>query len=270
MSSGNRALVPVEQKEVNFYDDELTAVKADDGHVYVAISHLCEALDIDTQGQTRRIQRQPVLAGGYTWVDILSTQPIEQRRRVQVLRVDLVPLWLTGISTKSIKNDHTRQKLERFQQEAAKVLWEAFQEGQLTADPIFDDLLQGDSDAVQAYKMAAAVMKLARNQVLLEARLTSRMEDHERRLEQIEASLGDPRSFVTPSQAMQISQAVKAIAMEISKNTKRNEYGGVYGQFYRKFEITSYKQLPAERFQEAMNWLTDWYKRQTGAAGLPF
>jgi hypothetical protein len=41
-------------------------------------------------------------------------------------------------------------------------------------------------------------------------------------------------------------------------------------KLYRQFEITGYKQLPAARFQEAMNWLTDWYKRQTGAESLPF
>ncbi len=62
-----------------------------------------------------------------------------------------------------------RPKIEQFQREAANVLWEAFQEGRLTADPSFDELLQNDSDAVQAYKMAAAIMKLARNQIIVQA-----------------------------------------------------------------------------------------------------
>jgi hypothetical protein len=270
MSDEEKALVGLEQKEVEFYGDELTAVKGDDGHVYVVISHLCEALGLDPQAQTRRIQRQRVLVAGYGWVAILATQPIEQRRRVQVLRVDLVPLWLTGVNTKNIKDDATRQKLERFQEEAAKVLWEAFQEGRLTADPDFEALLKSDSDAVQAYQIATAVVKLARQQILMEARLTGRIDDHERRLEQIEAALGDTDALVTPSQAMQISQAVKAVALEMGKKSGRNEHGGVYGQLYRQFEITSYKQLPASRFQEAMEWLTDWYKRLTDADSAPF
>ena len=33
-----------------------------------------------------------------------------------------------------------------------------------------------------------------------------------------------------PEQASQISQAVKAVAMELSKQSGRNEYGGVYGE----------------------------------------
>ena len=110
------------------------------------------ALGIDTQGQARRIKRQPVLLKGHSWVDILSTQPTPQRRRSQVLRVDLVPLFLTGISTQSIGEAANRAKLERFQEEAAKVLWEAFQEGRLTAESSFDDLLSGASpETVQAY-----------------------------------------------------------------------------------------------------------------------
>jgi ferritin-like metal-binding protein YciE len=192
-----------------------------------------------------------------------------------LLRVDLLPLWLTGLSTKAIRPE-MKPRLDRYQDEAAKVLWEAFQSGRLTADPSFDELLNDDSPAAQAYKMAQAMMELARNQLLLESRLDSHGEllnDHGQRLEQVEATLGDPGRHVTPDQAMQISQAVKMIAMELSKRNKTNEYGAVYGQLYRQFAVTSYKQLPANQFDKAMNWLTDWYKRITGATGpdeVPF
>ncbi|MCB0013796.1 MAG: ORF6C domain-containing protein, partial [Anaerolineales bacterium] len=74
-------------------------------------------------------------------------------------------------------------------------------------------------------------------------------------------------------QAMQISQAVKTVALELGKRTKKNEYGAVYGQLYREFAVTSYKQLPASQFEKAMSWLTNWYKRITGATGpdeVPF
>jgi hypothetical protein len=96
--------------------------------------------------------------------------------------------------------------------------------------------------------------------------------NHEQRLEEIETTLGDSGRFVTPDQAMQISQAVKTIAAEIRKRTKKNEYGAMYGQLYREFGITSYKQLPANKFDDAMAWLTDMYRRVTGATGgeLPF
>lgn len=114
-------------------------------------------------------------------------------------------------------------------------------------------------------------MELARNQLLLESRISVhdlRLDDYEKRLEGIEATLGDPGHHVTPDQASQISQAVKTVAMKLSLASGRNEYGGVYGELYRKFGITSYKQLPAAQFDEAMSWLNEW--REGIEGDVPF
>jgi hypothetical protein len=272
MVDTNRSLQVVEQKIVEFYEDELVAVRVSDGHIYVSLRHLCGALGIDAQAQTRRIQRQVVLEKGFTQMPIMT--PARGEQQAYMLRVDLVPLFLSGVSTKAV-SEEVRPKLEQFQEEAAKVLWEAFQEGRLTTSLTLDELLKTDSPAVQAYKMAEAIMKMARQQLMLEAQLethATQLVNHEQRLEEIETTLGDSGRFVTPDQAMQISQAVKTIAAEIQKRTKKNEYGAMYGQLYREFGITSYKQLPANKFDDAMAWLTDMYRRVTGATGgeLPF
>lgn len=256
-----KSLAVVEHRNVEFYGDVLTAIRSDDGQIYVAMSQMCQSLGIDTQAQTRRIQRQDVLADGLRGVAKLATPGGIQSG--YVLRVDLVPLWLSGIRTSAVSDD-VRPKLERFQREAAKVLWDAFQAGQLTADVDFDALLAQDTPEAQAYKMAQAVLHLARNQLLMRAQLT----DHEQRLESIEAQLGDTGRNVTPDQASQISQAVKAVALALGKKTNRNEFGSVYGELYRKFGITGYKMLPARRFDEAMKFLTDWHENLTGT--LPF
>lgn len=169
------------------------------------------------------------------------------------------------------RKDDIKDKLIQYQKEAAKVLWEAFQEGRLTADPTFDELLQTDSEAVQAYKMLQALVKLARNQILLESQLethTSQLADHEKRLEQVEITLGDPGRHVSPDQASQFSQGVKAVAHAMGGHDKH--YQAVYGEMYRKFGITSYKLLPAAKFQEAMTWLTGWYGEGTGSKNIPF
>lgn len=264
MSTDNQALQVIEQRTVAFYDDELVALRANDGHIYVSLRHLCEALGVDAQAQTRRIRRQAVLERGFRQMPI--TTPTRGEQIAYVLRVDVVPLFLSGISTKAV-NESIRPKLVQFQEEAAKVLWEAFQEGRLTMDPTFDDLLQTDSPAAQAYKMAAAIMKMARQQLLLEAQMethTAQLADHEQRLELIEEQLGDSGRHITPDEAMQISQAVKAVALAQGKRTKRNEFGAVYGELYRKFGITSYKMLPANKFEDAMEFLNAWYQNMEG------
>jgi hypothetical protein len=254
----------LEPRTVDFYGDELVAVQ-DDGRIYVAVKHMCDALGLNVRGQQQRISRHKILHDAYRTLTIL-TEPAPDGRgggpqRTNMLRADMVPLWLSGVSVGSIKPE-LRDKMERYQREAASVLWEAFQSGRLTTGVNFSELLAADSPAAQAYRMAAAMMRLAEQQLLMEARLDSQ----EARLENIEAALGDPGRYVTPDQAMQISQAVKAIAMKVSERSGRNEYGGVYGELYRRFSIVSYKELPAARFEDAMGFLRDWHRRLTGDA----
>lgn len=253
-----KSVTTVEQRIVTFYDDELIAIRRSDQQIYVAIGQMCDVLGLDRSSQVRRIRNNDVLVDGYQG-SVKLTYPDGGSQRSGVLRVDLIPLWLTGIRLKAVR-DEIRPKLKRFQKEAAKVLWEAFQEGRLTADPIFEDLLQQNTPEVQVYKMLQGMMHLARQQILIQ----SRLDDHEERLETIEATLGDPNQLITPAQASQLSQAVKAVAMAYGKQTGRNEFGGVYGELYRRFEITSYKQLPAKRFDAAIQFLTDWHFQLTG------
>lgn len=272
----------IQQKEVRFYEDSLIAVQAADGQVFVAVSQMCQVLGLNERSQRRRIQNHRILSNGFSRGDI-STPPSPDgrgggRQEAGLLRVDLVPLWLAGIEVGKATKE-TQPKLERFQLEAAKVLWEAFQEGRLTADPEFDSLVEAaaNSETVQAYQIAQAVMKLARQQILIEARLSGRLDihehrlaDHDNRLEAIETSLTDSGRNVTPDQASQISQAVKAVALAQGKKSGRNEFAAVYGELYRREGVTSYKLIPARRFDPVMKWLTDWYQELTGQGELPF
>lgn len=267
------SLIPVTQKQVAFYDDQITAVVVQDQtgqQVYVPIRPICDFLGVAWTAQRQRILRDPVLAEELTPVIVTITGTGQQVESL-CLPLDYLSGWLFGINATRV-NPEAQDRLIRYQRECYKVLADAFQEGRLTADPVLDDLLRSDSEAVQAYKMLQALVKLARNQILIEAQLQTHSEtlaDHDQRLEDIEASLGDPGRYVTPDQASQISQAVKAVALASGKKSGRNEFGAVYGELYRKFGITSYKQLPVRRFEEAIRFLNEWYQTLTGE-DLPF
>ena len=258
-----RALSPVDQKTVIFYEDELTAVLVEEQgktSVYVPMRPLADLLGLDWSAQTRRIRRDPVLSEATGNVVVTTTGG---RQQMLCLPLDYLNGWLFSVDAARVKPE-LRERLIRYQRECYRVLAEAFREGRLTPDVDFDALLAQDTPEAQAYKMAAAVMQLARNQLLLRSQLT----DHEQRLEAIESQLGDTGRNVTPDQASQVSQAVKAVALALGKKTGRNEFGAVYGELYRKFGITGYKMLPARRFDEAMKFLTDWHEDRTGT--LPF
>jgi len=78
----------------------LGAVLADDGQIYVSVRHMCEALEVDRRGQVRRIQRNEILAEGYKGGAMMAPPSSSGRggglQQAALLRVDLVPLWLSG------------------------------------------------------------------------------------------------------------------------------------------------------------------------------
>ena len=259
--SSEQSLVPVEQKSVTFYEDDIIAVRLSGGEVYVPIRPICENMGLSWSAQYERINRDAVLADIAASVRVTRTEGAP--RDLLCLPLRFLPGWLFGVNANRIKTE-LRERVLRYQRECFDVLAEAFVEGRLTADPSFEALANSDSPAALAYRMATALQAMARQQLLLE----SRLDDHDQRLEAIEATLGDAERYVSADQAMQISQAVKTVAMKLSKASGRNEYGGVYGELYRKFGITSYKQLPAARFEEAMTWLNEW--RDSIEGEIPF
>ncbi len=61
----DQALIPVEQKSVDFYGDEITAVLIEENdrqQILVPVRPICDYLGIDWSAQYRRINRDPVLS----------------------------------------------------------------------------------------------------------------------------------------------------------------------------------------------------------------
>jgi len=264
MSEIKKDRVPIEEKFVDFYGDALTAAlvqEKDEARVYVPVRPICENLGLAWPSQYSRIKRDAVLSEAATSVTVTVTEA-GQRGAMVCLPLKYLPGWLFGVSVKRVRPE-LQEKILRYQREAYDVLWEAFQDGRLTAEPSISELLESDSPAAQAYKMASAIMQMARQQLLLESRLEgheSRLGEYEQRLEVVEATLGDADRYLSNAQASRISQAVKAVALLLSKGSGRNEYGGVYGELYRRYDVASYRELPAGKYEDAMAWLTQWYQ----------
>jgi hypothetical protein len=58
----HEALVPIEQEEIPFHGHTITAVKLEDDRIAIIFNWVCEALQLDPQGQTQRIERTPSIA----------------------------------------------------------------------------------------------------------------------------------------------------------------------------------------------------------------
>lgn len=259
---GLMAFEPLEQKTVLFYGDELVALRMSDGQILVPIKPICDLLGVNWDGQRQRVQRDEILAAESRLCTVITTG---QGRQMLCLPLKYLSGFLFGISSQRVK-EGLRERLLQYQRDCYEVLAQAFQEGRLSADGQLAELLNGDSPAAQAYRMAQAIMQMARQQLILEARV----ERHEQRLELLEAQLGHKERFISADQATQISQAVKAIALELGKRSNRNEFGGVYGELYRRYQVPTYRELPAQKWDDVMNFLRQWWQAVTQSAEFPF
>ena len=232
------------QRSVAFYSDDVIATQdLDANEIAVPLSRLCENLGLDLSAQIERVEPTPILAAG------LSTMPVDTPqgiRRQPCLRVDLVPLWLAGITLDDVA-PAMRPKLELYQRECASVLWQAFKPQGFSPEDMLVPGIYEMSPAEQAYQGAMAMASLARQQMMIERQLDDERSDRETSREQ-----------VVDAQARQLAQAVRVVAHGLAMRSRRNEYGGVYQGLYRQFGITSYRNMPRGRFVEAMEWLERW------------
>lgn len=269
----------VEQREIGFYDDQIIAVKVEDGTIYVPVRPICELLGVDWSAQRRRINRDEILGEEAMSVAITTTHidTSSQQRHSQdmiCLPLDYLNGWLFGISTARV-NEEIRSKLINYKRNCYRVLFEAFGQNAVTAapDPLIDELLAGNDPTAIAYRQAMAIANMAREQLMIKARVESAenmLFNHESRIQILEANHGDDSRYITNSQAVQIAQGVKQIAILLSRNSGQNAFGGVYGELHRRFEIPSYQQLPKAQFDEAMHFLRDWWQALTDSVSIPF
>ena len=103
--SAEKALVPIEQKSVDFYGDEIMAVlvEVEQQHqqVYVPVRPICDYMGVTWSGQYERLQRDPVLSDAMLSVRITRTQ--DQAREMICLPIDYLNGWLFGINANRVK-----------------------------------------------------------------------------------------------------------------------------------------------------------------------
>jgi hypothetical protein len=255
-------LVPIEERIVEFYGDEIKGVRvtrtpSGNSEFYVPLRQLCDYLGVSYTGQRERINRDAVLSKKLETIQIATAGGPQD---MQCLQLDYLNGWLFGINANRVK-ETIRERVIRYQEECYIILRDAFQS---SAAP--DTLTQVE-------QLGHALITLAREQREFDLRLDITEDqvdqaavvvgDLTRRVTGLERRL-TPGQAVTEEQASQISQSVKAVAIKMSEKSGRNEFGGVYGELYRKFGITSYKMLPVGRFEEAMEFLTEWYGSLAG------
>lgn len=260
MNDETGALVPVEERTVLFYDDEIrgVAVMATPSQrvVYVPVRQLCDFLGVDYTAQRRRIGRDPVLA------DVVADVVVQTAGGPQAmpsLPLDYLNGWLFGINANRVKAA-TRERLIRYQRECYQVLADAFVE-----PPLGGDLSPEAAGSIAALRQirenALALARLAEEQI----RITERLDraaivvgEHSRRLAALERQLR-PERAISDAQATEVAQKVKTIAMHLAAaEPGKNHFQGIFSEMYRRFGVTSYRNIRQADYQRVLAFLDEW------------
>ena len=275
----------LQQRTVPFYDDELVAVQQPDESVYIVFNRVCDALGFKRWSQARRIQAHSVLSTGFVTLTI-ETEGGSQE--AQCLKLELLPLWLAGVQASKVKEE-LREKLVRYQTEAAGVLWQAFKGQILVNEPT----VHGVDDAAiqqlqQIAEMGRAIVRMAEQQIELQRQqsaLSSRMDAAARVIRGVQGTLDNvvgqlarvdvrlgvledqvhPAAYITDAQATEVSNQVKALGELLSSQQPgKNHYQGIFAELYRRFGVSSYKLIRQDQFVAVLQFLSEWRKADSG------
>ena len=230
----------IQQATVIFAGTEIAAVLAEDGFIYGALPHLCRALGLDGESQRERIEELPALAKG------LLQFPLAQGKQLITtwcLRADLIAYWLAIVPTRRMKLEK-RARIDFYQNQVGDVLGRLF--GTMAVPS--NETSLATQNPVFAEGLAVARMALDKEVQALKA-------GYEARIAALEARL-IPRGVLSEEQAEHISDLVKQAGIALSKKIGGgNQIGAMYGQLYRTFHVTSYKNLTQAQYLKAVAWL---------------
>src|SRR5436305_3177716 len=131
-----QALVPLQERRITFHGDELLVVLVQvegEHRIYVPIRQFCDHLGLNWSAEYRRIERDEELQDAVIFVAITATQTHARgyyNRPVLCLPLDLLPGFLFGV-TPSRVNQAYRERVRLYRKTCFRVLWEAFQRGEL-------------------------------------------------------------------------------------------------------------------------------------------
>ncbi len=239
MSEETKALIPIEERQVDFYGDDITAALAEVNgkeQVLVPIRPLCEYLGLNWAGQSQRIRRDMVLSKLSTVCIMHTVQGTN--REMTCLPLDFLNGWLFGIDAGRVKEE-LRDKVIRYQMECYRTLAEHFQSQAVVERPATPS-----TGLAQIRDMGLAIAQMAEQQMEMERNVTrahTRLDQAalafkalDQRVTGIEKRL-TPTSLITEEQATEVSQAVKALAEYLTTQDKsKNHYQSVIYIIYNR------------------------------------
>lgn len=272
------AQIPREQLPIPLFDGVVLAARAANGQIYLAVNDLCTVLNLASSSQLRAMRADERLH-----LASFRFRIGRQVRTLECLLLDDVPLWLVKIRPPR-GNPQAAERLRYVQNYLIASVRSAF--AALTGLPdapsnqiedlqdldVIDPALQAlrtlaerqarleesQDRAREAWRDLAAQIRELRSILPLVDDLRDRMQQVERQL----------RMRLSPAQRNTIYRLVQAYGEARAARSGQAKPGveirRAWMEFNARFGIASYTDLPADRFEEAVQFVKAQYRALTG------
>ena len=275
----DEAQIPREQLPIALFEGVVLAVRAADGHIYLVVRDLCTTLDLIVSSQLRAIRADERLH-----LVSFRLRIDRQVRTLECLLLDDIPLWL--IKVRPLRgNTQAAERLQYVQNYLIASVRSAFAAltGLLDAPSNqIEDLQELDAvepslqvlrelverqthieesqdRAREAWRDIAAQIRELRGVLPLVEDLRTRLQEVERQLQQ----------RMSPEQRNTIYRLVQtygeARATRSGQSRPGVEIRKSWAEFNARFGIATYTDLPASRFDEAVQFVKAQYRALTGS-----
>lgn len=232
---------------------------------------LCAALGLALEAQRRRIRANDLLH-----LSQLRLRDGHQLRILDVLQLDDVSIWLIGVQAQRV-NEDVRQRVEYIRAYLVTAVRAAF--AQLTGLPETSRKVEDlrDLDRIEAALRGLEELgaQLGARQSTLEANqdraraafgdLTALIREIQSRVQALEAQ---SKQQLSPAQRGTLYQLVQtwgnAQAARHPDRRSGESIRACWQQFNQRFGISTYSDLPAARYDEAIQFIKQQYRALTG------
>lgn len=245
-----------------FYGSRFTVQIATDGHLYVRLGDICDAMGVSLQGQRGRILNDVGMSRYlvYIMADTVYKEGV-RRQEVMFLNIKALPYWLGSIDHKRLKPE-VQERVAQFKIHFVDAVWSLFR----------SDILPPEIRAERDTYLPPEERELAN--------LQDQVRDFSRRLDKLEGQVSkidatmEVTSVINVQQQWQLQEMINAVAEALfeskkGKLPKTQCFAMSHNDFKTTFRVPVYSMLPAEKMEEAVNYLAQRYQHLKPGGKLP-
>jgi P22_AR N-terminal domain len=259
---------PVEQLPVPLFDGVVLAARTRDGAIHLALRDLCETLSLALPAQRRRIQANEPLH-----LIQLRVQVGRQFRTMDFLLLDDVPVWIMDVQSRRV-GEEVRERFGYIKSYLVSAVQAAF--AQLTGLPEGPSRQIEDLRDLDRIDQALRTLEeLNTRQTTIEASqdrariafrdLAAMIRELQSRVQTLEQQA---KQRMSSAQRGTIYHLVQAWGTALAARTPGKKPGAAirsrWQLFNDRFNLGTYTDLPAARYDEAIQFVKEQYRELTG------